>query len=620
MRQEYPRPQFRRENWLNLNGSWGFAFDNQAIGLEEHWERPEISLPLEIQVPFCPESPLSGIHDTSRHEHVWYKRDFNIPSDWQGRVIMHFGAVDYRCKVYINGKLATSHTGGHVSFSVDVTDYLTEDWQTGSDQQVTVFVSDPTHDEEIPRGKQTWRDDSFGIYYTRTTGIWQTVWLENVNPIHVDYMKMTPDIDNGLIDLKIELAGLNRYRHDSDDLTVEIDISFEGEAVSSDHVEVHGSRLIHRAINVLGLSADTGIAHGGQRLWWPHNPNLFDIKVVLYQKGKVIDAVDSYFGMRKVHEENGLTYLNNHPYYYKLVLDQGYWPDGLMTAPTDEALKFDIEACKEMGFNGCRKHQKVEDPRFMYWADKLGYLVWGEIAAPGVYTDKAAMRLQHEWAEIIRRDYNHPSIVAWVPFNESWGIPEIQRDKAQQAHTEALYYMLKSIDQTRPVVNNDGWQLTKTDICAIHNYSHGNPDNPADSRKVQFFIDVMNDPEMLLSAQATSRSVYADGYCYSGEPILLTEVGGVAYQNDATKSWGYTQADSEDAYLSQLEHVFGSILDSEYVFGFCYTQLTDVEQETNGLLTYDREFKVEPEKIREILSRWRPNVVRQIPGGGCGCC
>ena len=610
MRNEYPRPQFRREQWLNLNGSWQFAFDNEKAGVAAHWERLGHELPLTIQVPFCPESKLSGIEDTSRHEYIWYKRRFTIPTDWQGRIILNFGAVDYRSKVYVNGQLVGRHVGGHVSFSFDITEQLTDDWAEGGEQELTVFCSDPSYDEAIPRGKQTWTDKSHGIWYTRTSGIWQTVWLEAVNEIRVDHMKLTPDIDRGMIGIELEMAGIRPGVQETGELEVEFDIRFKGEAVARDRVGLNRVEILKREIYVFGDSSFTQLPHGSQRCWAPHRPNLFDLTVRLYRDGEVIETIDSYFGMRKIHTKDGQVYLNNRPYYQKLVLDQGYWPEGLLTAPSDEAFKYDIEMMKEMGFNGARKHQKVEDPRFYYWADTLGFLVWGEMAAASIFTDKAAMRLQHEWSEVIRRDYNHPCIAAWVPFNESWGVPNIQLNKAQQAHTMSLYYMLKSIDQTRPVISNDGWVMTKTDLVGIHNYAHGNPDLPQDAKKAAFYRDVMQSLDLTLSSQAVDLPVFADGYEYEGQPILLTEVGGVAFQNDDSKSWGYTQASDEEAYLRQLEHIFVSIMSSPFLNGFCYTQLTDVEQEMNGLLTYDRKPKTDPANIREILNRWRPNITQ----------
>lgn len=611
MRKEYPRPQMVRQKWMSLNGPWQFAFDNEAKGLSEHWEKDDHELPLTIQVPFCPESELSGIHDKTRHEHVWYKREFTVPADWEGRVILHFGAVDYRAVVYVNEQRVGNHTGGHINFSFDITDQLTEDWQSGESQTLTVFCSDPSKDEAIPRGKQIWTDESEGIWYTRTTGIWQSVWLEPVSPISVKRLKMTPDIDRGTVGFELFLGGRHRYNYDRE-LSYEVEVSFDNELIAQERSIITESQIIQREIYVFGDSSFTQLPHGSQRCWWPHNPNLFDVKVTVFAGEEVIDEVESYFGMRKVHTENGMLYLNNRPFYPRLVLDQGYWPEGLMTAPSDEAFKLDIELTKQMGFNGCRKHQKVEDPRFMYWADKLGFVVWGEMASTSIYTDMSALRLQHEWAQVILRDYNHPSIIAWVPFNESWGVPNIKDNKAQQSHTVSVYHMIKSLDQTRPVINNDGWVLTETDICGIHSYSHGDPDRPEEAAKVSFYQAMMHDPEKLMSTYHAGLPIFADGFKYEGQPIMLTEVGGIAFQNAEEGTWGYTQATDEEAYLRQLRQVFESIYQSPYISGICYTQITDVEQETNGLLTYDRQPKVALDSIRAIVQSWHPNIVTQL--------
>ena len=609
MRNEYPRPQLVRENWLNLNGEWQFAFDNEAKGLEEHWEKVGVSLPLTIQVPFAPESELSGIRDTSRHEHVWYKRTFTVPADWDERVVLHFGAVDYRARVFVNGQMVKEHFGGHINFSVDITNALTSEWKNGEEQELTVFCSDPSYDEGIPRGKQTWTEQSHGIWYTRTSGIWQTVWLEPVAEISIDYIKMTPNIDKGVIALELNLTGRDNKVEEKLDIAYEVEISFQEQLIAKDRIYLSNFDSSTREFDVFGDKSFNGLPHGASRCWWPERPNLFDITIKLFVNDELVDSVDSYFGMRKVHTENGQLYLNNHPYYLKLVLDQGYWPKGIMTAPSDEDFIKDIEITKAHGFNGCRKHQKVEDPRFLYWADKMGFLVWGEMAANSIYSDKAAIRLQHEWVEVVKRDYNHPSIIAWVPFNESWGIPNIKDSKVQQAHTLSVYYMLKSLDPMRPVVNNDGWVMTKTDITAVHNYAHGNPDIEYEKDKVEFFKRFTQDKDLLLSTYSAGLPIYADGFEYENTPIMLTEVGGVAFKNDGKGTWGYTQAADEDAYIRQLRHVLESILASPIVSGLCYTQLSDVEQETNGLVTYDRQYKVNPQIVKDIMDKWRPNIV-----------
>lgn len=596
-RTEYPRPQFVRKNWLCLNGTWDFAFDDEGLSTTEHWESDAHSLNLQIQVPFCFESRLSGIHDTSIHDRMFYKRSFTIPEEWKGqRILLHFEAVDYKCTVFVNEKACVTHTGGNTGFFADITDYLKPE----GEQTLAVSVYDPAKDETIPRGKQFWEEKSASIWYTRTSGIWQSVWLEPVNPYHISHVRFTPDIDHDTVTIEAEFSSY------TENMYLEADISFRGEPICRDRYLVNNQNVFSRSVHLAKDHVFYSLPHGGKRLWSPENPALYDITLRLIVNGETVDTADSYFGMRKIHTKDGVTYLNNRPYYFKLVLDQGYWPDGILTAPADEDFITDIRLMKEMGFNGCRKHQKVEDARFLYHADKMGFLVWGEMAASCLFTEKGVAAYANEWFEILRRDYNHPSIVAWVPFNESWAVPNIGLCTRQQNQSIGMYYLLKSLDSTRLVISNDGWEMTKSDICAIHNYSHGSSNEP---EKQAFFQRTMEDKNLLLSDTHAGRSVYAKGYSYEGEPILITECGGINYHSDYSGNWGYTSATDEADFLQQYEHVIRSILHSDAVYGFCYTQLSDVEQETNGLLTYDRVPKCSPEKIRKINSLYRHNIV-----------
>lgn len=595
-RKEYPRPQFVREKWINLNGEWQFAFDDENIGMKEKWFTGNISFNKKINVPFAYQTKLSGIHDPSFHDLVWYKKEFTIPKDWKDkRIILHFGAVDYRAWVYVNGQQVGFHEGGHVSFSFDITDYLTYEKEI-----VVVRVEDPSIDETIPRGKQFWQEKSDSIWYTRTTGIWQTVWLEPVCETRIESLRMTPDIDKGNITLEFEVTG------DYIGKNVEIEIEFKGESVAKDTIKTF-EQYNKRSINIYNHHIfRTGFHHDGWT-WTPENPNLFDLNIKLIdENGSLLDCIDSYFGMRKIHTENGMVYLNNKPYYQKLVLDQGYWPDGLLTAPSDDDFKKDIELAKEMGFNGCRKHQKVEDPRFLYWADRLGFLVWGECAASPYFSEKAVSRLTKEWIEIIERDYNHPCIVTWVPLNESWGVPFIRSDKQQQNHSLAMYHFIHSLDPTRLVISNDGWELTKTDICAIHNYAHGNKD---EIEKYEAFKQSLETKEEILRAQPAKRNIYANGFKHEGEPILLTEFGGIGFKVGEDTGWGYTSVKDAKEFTSEYKRVMDAVYASEILFGFCYTQLTDVEQEINGLLTYDRKPKADLQLIKQINDSWHKETI-----------
>lgn len=603
MRKEYPRPQIKRDKWLSLNGEWQFDIDENNSGLKNGWYQIDREFNNKINVPFCPESKLSGIEMNKAENYFWYKKNFIIPEDWHDDIYLNFGAVDYACLIFINGIFLEKHIGGHSSFSINITPALTDGWNEGEIQQVTVYCYDPARDDTIARGKQNITDKNNFIYYTRTSGIWQPVWIEPLNKNHLSNLKMTPDIDTGQINIEFDISNVEKDKIKYGNYMVHIEIMFESEKIITSEDIIRKSHF-NSKFEVFGDDNRTRLSFGGMRCWWPETPNLYDLKISLYKNDIKIDEIISYFGMRKIHIEDGRIYLNNRPYYLKLILDQGYWPDGLMTAPTDESFIKDITMAKKMGFNGCRKHQKIEDPRFYYYADKLGYLVFSEMPSYGAYSDEGAKLFEREWFDVIKKHYNHPSIIAWVPFNESWGISEVKTNKYQQAHTESVYYGTKSYDQTRPIINNDGWYHTKTDIIGIHNYQIGDIEKFSESKKSKFYHELFNDLDLLLSAKHSGRDLFADGYKYEKQPIIMSEVGGIAYKNEVDKTWGYTNANDESSFLDQFKFIIECIYSSRYLSGFCYTQLSDVEQETNGLLTYDREYKINPKAIKAILDRW----------------
>ena len=596
-REEYPRPQWVRKDWLNLNGQWQFTFDDKDEGMQRHYERNEVQFEKKIEVPFAYQTPLSGIHETTCHDLIWYKRQFKVPVSWQGkRIFLHFGAVDYRCRLYVNGTYIGSHEGGHTNFSFDITDYLK--WQ---DEVIALRVEDPSYDQTIPRGKQTWEEKPRIIWYTRTSGIWQTVWLEPVEECSIVSVKYTPNIDemNVKFDACVREACIGKY--------MEIVVSYDKQEVTRDLVWI-GQSKFSRTIELSRTDIFKHGTHGFERsvLWTPEYPHLFDVTFMIVDGNHVYDEVDSYFGLRKIHTENGMVYLNNKPYYQKLVLNQGYWREGLLTAPNDEAFVKDIELIKSMGFNGCRIHQKVEDPRFLYWADRLGFIVWGECPAFISYDKDAVHRLHKEWFEIIERDYNHPCIVTWTPINESWGVEDICYNSQQQAFALALYYSIKSLDPTRLVVSNDGWESVTTDICGVHNYTHGQAHELA---KYQQFIHDLKTAESLEASMPASRYMYAHGFKNLGEPFILSEFGGIAFEKGKEGGWGYTVVHDEATFLKDYQRIMEAVYASEALHGFCYTQLSDVEQEINGLLTYDREPKCDVNKIKAINDMWHPEVV-----------
>ncbi|MEK4464984.1 sugar-binding domain-containing protein [Paenibacillus sp. FSL H8-0315] len=578
-RPEYPRPQFARKDWLSLNGEWDFTFDDEDVGEEEQWYRTDTKglFSRVIQVPFAFQSKLSGIEDPSFHDVVWYRRTFEVPEGWNGkRIVLHFGAVDYLAKVWVNDQLVAVHEGGHTPFQVDITPSLLKGRNT-----IILRAEDFSRDVTLPRGKQYWLEQSAAIFYTRTTGIWQSVWLEPLSAVHLSKTMMTPDIDRNEIRLRTFLQGFKS----ADPLKLRITVSYDSEVIAEDqYMVMNGEQL--RTIG-LGDFAD----HGLGRLWSPEHPNLYDIQFQLLRNEEVIDEVASYFGMRKVSIENGKLCLNNRPYFQRLVLDQGYFPDGILTAPTDEELKRDAQLTKEMGFNGVRKHQKTEDPRFLYWCDKLGLLVWSEAANAYEYSEEYVRRFTKEWQEIIERDYNHPCIVTWVPLNESWGVPNVQIDTRQQQHGLAMYHLTKSLDEMRPVVYNDGWEHMTTDLVTIHDYeSHQ-----------AVLEERYATAESSVNAMPANRKIFVGGASYQGQPILVSEFGGIAFKKSEWEGWGYSGAENEEDFLMKLKAVVDPMFTSPVIQGYCYTQLTDVEQEINGLLTYDRQPKAPLEAIRNIM-------------------
>jgi beta-galactosidase/beta-glucuronidase len=596
-RPEYPRPQFRRKDWTNLNGEWNFTFDDLDAGLANDWQNTDVAtlrsndspFGRKITVPYCYQSKLSGIGETAFHDVVWYARTFECAPSGDERILLHFGSVDYSATVWVNGTQIAFHEGGHTPFSTDVTHSLAGE---ARDNIIIVRAEDPSREVTIPRGKQYWKEKSEGIFYTRTTGIWQTVWLEPVNRRRIDTLRMTPDVDSASVELEVSLRGIEPG------MSLRATVELDEDQVLEDTISVRSS-LVERNLPLLRRGEAPDTPHladwPGPALWSPEHPNLYDLRLELLDPdSEVLDRVESYFGMRKIEAKDGKVLLNDRPLYQRLVLDQGYFPEGLLTAPTDEALRTDVELAKEMGFNGARKHQKVEDPRWLFWADTLGFLVWGEMANAYQYSPGYVRRITAEWQEAVMRDYNHPCIVAWVPMNESWGVPNLASDLSQTEHLLALYHLTRSLDPTRLVVSNDGWEHAITDLCNIHDY-----------RDAEALATSYTTPESAVAAEPANRPVYVPGYAYRGEPILITEFGGIAFSGNE-EGWGYTTVASGEEFLEIYEALIAALLRCEPVQGFCYTQLTDVEQEVNGMLTYDRGPKADLTRIREITTRPKP--------------
>jgi beta-galactosidase/beta-glucuronidase len=584
-RPEYPRPDFVRAEWQTLTGAWQFEFDDANRGLKDGWYKtPTKKFSRQIQVPFAFQTKLSGIGDTSYHDVVWYRRNLDVPANFRAgnkRVMLNFGAVDYEAIVWINGERIGEHRGGNAPFALDITDLLQQ-----SGNSVVVRVFDPSTDRTIPRGKQFWEPKSAAIWYTRTTGIWQPVWMETVAPVYVKRLRITSDIDNSQV--KIETI-LNQTVSAGEKLRFTATFRNNPAAMTEVAAQTQG-----------GANPFATLHLSNQETWSPERPNLYDLRVELVgANGSVIDRVESYFGQRKIAVQGDKIFLNNNPYFQKLVLDQGYWQDSTITPPTDEAIKYDIEMAKKFGFNGARKHQKVEDPRWLYWCDKLGFLVWGEMAnAFDIYTDDYVARFTDEWQQVIARDYNHPSIIAWTPINESWGTIRIATDRQQQEHAKAMYYLIHSLDATRLVQDNDGWEHTDTtDIFGIHDYGRGE--------------ELTEKYKVLETDRSTiprnGKEALAFGYKYNGSPIIVTEFGGIAYRISApqkSNEFGYGNIEpTKEAFLKRLDIAVTALRTNKAFVGYCYTQLTDVEQEINGLMTYDRKPKVSPEEFARIFNK-----------------
>lgn len=570
-RPEYPQPQFEREDWRSLNGIWEFEFDDQDAGLNEKWASGDRPFSRNIVVPFCFESRASGINDPGDHPHVWYRRSFEIPDHWQGRrLLLHFGAVDYRATVWINGSYAGEHEGGHTPFRFDITSFIKPGENT-----VTVRVEDPPADRYIPRGKQHWQKKPESIFYNRTSGIWQTVWLEPVGESYLDRVRVEANQD-GVVTFDA------RILHATAEMQFIATIRHEGEFIATSMAQIAGSQA-------------SGAASIRDPLWWsPDSPNLYEITFELLKDDLPVDRVHSYFGFRSIAVQSGKVVLNGAPIYLKMVLDQGYWPETNLTPPSDEAIRYDIQMAKDMGFNGVRKHQKVEDPRFLYWADRMGLLVSGEMANSYMFDDESVSRITREWIDVITRDYNHPSIVIWVPVNESWGIPNVQ-DRRQLAHLKAMYMLTRSLDATRLIIDNDGWEHTDiTDLFAMHDYSHDG---------TQFYERFKSIDEGKIPVPYQGKMFLAPGFAYNGAPIFLSEFGGVSYAPPNSlpvpeNSWGYEGVENTEAdTLARIRSLYDAIAKLPKIVGICYTELTDVEQEINGLLTYDRKPKFD---VREI--------------------
>jgi hypothetical protein len=594
----YPRPMLHRAQWISLNGPWDFAIDAEAL-----WDLPsEVSWgPTPIRVPFAPETQASDIGDQGLYASVWYRRRVAVPPLDHQRLVVHFGAVDYEATVWVNGKLAGGHVGGYTPFSFDVTNLV----EGAVELELVVRAVDDPNDLDKPRGKQDWQLLPHSIWYPRTTGIWQTVWMETVPCTRIECIDWTPNLERWEIGLGVIVVGAARRRRHR--LGVRLRC---GDVLLADDEYLVVAGEVRRRIAL----SDPGIDDfRNELLWSPGVPKLIDAELrLLDETGAVIDEVRSYTALRSFTVQRDRLVLNGRPYPLRMVLDQGYWDKTGLTPPHDQALRRDVELTKAMGFNGVRKHQKIEDPRYLYWADRLGLLVWEEMPSAYRFTQRSVERLTHEWIEAVRRDKSNPCIIAWVPFNESWGVPNLPDSMRERHYVEGLYHLTKTLDPTRPVIGNDGWESVATDIIGIHDYDES-PDRIAARYGAHEVV-----PRLLTRERPGGRVLVIDGGGPAGkpeQPLVLSEFGGIALTPPPASSttWGYTRCHTSEELSSRFTALLAVVRSLELLSGYCYTQFADTYQEANGLLYADRRPKLPLEEIAAATRGRLDASVAQAP-------
>lgn len=582
-RQEYPRPQFRREKWQNLNGEWQFAFDDEKNGSLMGYPTGRIHLNKKINVPFTYQSEASGIGDAAQHDCVWYRRTFVTDDSLKnGNVLLCFNGCDYRADIWVNGYLAITHTGAYTAFKADITKYLTDGENT-----LVVRCEDPLS-MTTPRGKQSYKPNGkrFACWYTPSTGIWQSVWLERFDEDCIDEYSLFADTD------KKQIYGDVTVLYSVAD-TLKIKAEFGGKIIAEHIVSLRQNNpRTDYAVEVASPEENL-------RLWTPETPALYNVTFTLLRGEQVLDVCRARIGMRKISvNEQGQICLNDKPFYQRLILDQGYWAESDLTPPSAEALKQDIVLAKSMGFNGARKHQKTEDPYFNYYAEELGFVTWCEMPSAYDFCDKLVRNVAAEWAQIVSEAKNATSNICYVPFNESWGIGLMKTDKRMQAIATALYYIAKSMDQTRVVSTNDGWEnLNETDVVSVHDYAYD--DEEFDKKYIRADIN---------SLAPAGRAQFVDGAKYHGQPILFTEFGGIAMRGDEKgENWGYGEgASGAEEFYTRVRNLVRGIKRCKFQ-GYCFTQLTDVQQEVNGILDYAHKPKFDAEILKAIFESVESN-------------
>lgn len=558
-RPEHPNPQWERSAWINLNGWWDFEKDDNMDG-ENRSLREGKGYSGKINVPFCPESALSGIEDKSFMPCIWYHRHFHFKNHHEGRVILHIGASDFETAVWLNGKEAGKHKGGYTPIDIDITDILKHGKNT-----LVIRCYDNNRSRLQPSGKQSAKKESYGCYYTRTSGIWQTVWLEHVPATYLCWYRAVADPENGSVSFLVRTSG------DVSDMQLEIQAYHKNKKMG--------------LLNLPASQLTSGIMTLSEvHKWSPESPSLYDLRFRLKDREKIVDEVKSYIGLRRIELRGNRIFLNGKILFQRLVLDQGYYPGGLYTASSEEDFKRDIKLGQQSGFNGARLHQKVFEPRYLYWADRLGYMVWGEYADWGMdYANPELFSIvMGEWLKILERDFNHPSIITWCVFNE---IDSERNDDMILQVSRAVRY----IDTTRPVIDSSGWGHILTDVYDIHQYEQ-------DPQKLEASF------EGLLTGKQPFRNRPHEDALYRGEPYIVSEYGGILWDQESDNTaWGYgNRPEDTEEFLKRYRLLTQKICENPSIAGYCYTQLYDVEQEKNGLFTYDRRPKFTIKELRLI--------------------
>ena len=569
----YPRPMFVREEWQNLNGEWEFCFDRDNTGESRNFANG-FPAKRKINVPFPYQAEGSKVFIREHVENVWYQRTVRFEKRENAELYLNFEGSDYHTKVWVNGCFVGEHKGAYARFSMNIESAI-----RSGDNLIVIKVTD-TYSCRQPRGKQRWKDENFSCWYEDIAGIWKTVWAEYIPTTALRSVRTESNYDENSVRLVGKLSG------DCKDVSVHIAVEFEGQKVFDSTFKAF-DEVFYCTVDL------TGTGHHFKR-WTPENRELYDVEYEIIKDGVVTDRVSGYFGIVKYSTDRNTILCNNRPCYLKMVLDQGYFGENLLTPPDEQAVLKDVESILEAGFNGVRKHQKIEIDQFYYYCDILGLYVWCELPSPYIFDDEMMNNTVGEWLEILEQKSDHPSVMALVPFNESWGFDHIKDNDKAQNFTKSMYYLTKALRPERLVIANDGWEHTVGDLATLHCYCQ-------EGERIASYLRDINDVlENKNSNLPMLRQVYSGGHEYDGQPVVISECAGIAFDAETSKGWGYGTVHSQEEFLKRYDSIVSAIKACKYVSGYCVTQLTDVRQEINGLQTENRDWKVDVGVLREI--------------------